>query len=353
MTRYSRLLGTVGAAALAVLVSDPAWAAGTAAGSTITNTVSVNYQVGGVAQTATNASNTFTVDRKINLTVAEVGNATTTVSPGDTAKVTTFTVTNTSNATLDFALVASQQTGGAGAHSNTDNFDVTNVKIYVDTNGNGTYDPGTDTQVTYLDEIAADASKTVFVVADIPLSLNTGDVAAVTLTATARAGGTAGSLGAVLVETTGADTSGMDTVFADGAGAIDAARDAAYSAKDDYTVLTAMLTVTKYSRVISDPINLTTNPKAIPGATIEYCISVANAAGSATATTVAVSDPLPATVTYDNTFGVYVDGTISGQVCSGGTQTGSYNAGTTTVSGTFASVAATENKTLRFRATIK
>ncbi|MFM5916579.1 MAG: hypothetical protein ACKOOL_03485 [Novosphingobium sp.] len=351
MSINRQLLGTVSAGALAILAADPAQASGTAAGSTITNTVTVNYQVGSVAQTATGASNTFTVDRKVNLTVAEVGTTTTTVSPGQTAAVTTFTVTNTSNATLDFALTAAQQTGGAGAHSNTDTFDVTNVKIYVDTNANGTYDAGTDTQVTYLDELAADASKTVFVVADIPLSLTTGSVAAVTLTATGREGGTASSQGVALTETTGANTAGMDTVFADTAGATDANRDAAYSAKDDYTVLAAALTITKLSTVISDPINGTTNPKAIPGATIEYCITVNNAAGSATATSVAISDPLPSTVTYNSTYGIFLNGTVTTGVCNAdGSAGGSF--ASNTVSGTLSSVAATETKTLRFRATI-
>ena len=351
MNRINRLLGTVGAAALVVTSASPAFAGGTAAGSTITNTVTVNYQVGTVAQTATGASNTFTVDRKVNLTVAEVGTTTTQVSPGQSAAVTTFTVTNTSNATLDFALVAAQQTGGAGAHSNTDNFDVTNVKIYVDSNGNGSYDAGTDTLVTFLDELAADASKTVFVVADIPLGHVTNDVAAVTLTATGREGGTAASQGAALTETTTANTAGMDTVFADGAGAGDAARNADFAAKDDYTVLAAALSISKLSTVISDPLNGSTNPKAIPGATIEYCIVVSNAAGSATATNVAISDPLPTTVTYSSGYGAFINGTVTSSVCNtDGTAGGSFASGT--VSGTLSSVAAGETKTLRFRAVI-
>lgn len=351
MIKSGRLLGTVGAAALTVLGASPALAAGTQAGSTITNSVTVNFQVGGVSQTATAASDTFTVDRKVNVTVAEVGTTTTQVSPGAAAQVTTFQVTNLSNATLDFAVAVAQQAGGAGAHANTDTFDVTNAKIYVDTNGNGGYDAGTDLEVAYLDELAADASKTVFVVADIPLSLASGSVAAVTLTATGREGGGAAAQGAALTQTSGANTSGMDTVFADGAGATDAARDAAFSAKDDYTVLAAALTVSKLSKVISDPLNGTTNPKAIPGATIEYCIVVANAAGSATASSVAISDPLPATVTYDSGYGIFLNGSFASGACvADGTAGGSFASGT--VSGTLSSVAASETKTLRFRATI-
>ena len=360
MTRASHRLGAVSLLVLAGLAATPAYAAGTAANSTITNSVTVNFQVGGVAQTAVSASNTFTVDRKVNVTVAEVGSTTTSVSPGQLAAVTAFTVTNLSNATLDFALVAAQQVGGAGAHSNTDNFDATNVKIYVDTDASGTYNAG-DTLVTYLDELAADASKTVFVVADIPIARVNNDVAAVTLTATGREGAGAGSMGAALTQTAGADSQNtMDTVFADGAGATDGSRDAAFSAKDDYTVLAAALTATKTSRVISDPFNLLVNPKAIPGAVVEYCIAVANAAGGASATTVALGDVLPAATTYQ-AGSIKLNGTVTGVTCNAdGTAVtdaadadlGAYDGPTTTVNGTIATVAAGATRTLVFRVTI-
>ena len=353
MRNTVKLLGS--AATVAVLLgASPAYAAGTAAGLSVTNTVTVNYQVGGVSQTAQTASDTFTVDRKVNVTVAEVGTSTTTVSPGQAAAVTTFQVTNLSNATLDFALAVAQQTGGAGAHSNTDSYDATNLRIYLDNATTGTvgaYDAG-DTLVTYLDELAADGARTVFVLADIPLGQTTGAVAAVTLTATGREGGGATALGIVLTETTTGNTAGMDTVFADGAGATDAVRSADFSAKDDYTVSAAALSVAKRSLLVSDPLNGATNPKYIPGAVIEYCISVANAAGGSAATSVAISDPLPSTVTYLSSYGIKVDGTVNGSnVC----QADGAGAGTfagTTVSGTIASVAAGATRTVLFRATI-
>ena len=347
---HIRILLSAASIATLALAANPALAAGATAGSTITNTVTVNYQVNGVAQTATTASDTLTVDRKINLTVAEVGSSTTQVSPGQTAAVTTFQVTNLSNATLDFALAAAQQSGGAGAHSNTDSFNVSNVRIYRDTNASGSYDAG-DTLATYLDELAADSSATVFVVSDVPLGQATGAVAAVTLTATGREGGNAATQGAALTETATGNTAAMDTVFADGAGATDGARDAAFSARDDYTVLAAAVSVVKSSTVISDPVNGSASPKLIPGAVVEYCVAVSNAAGSATATSVAISDPLPATVTYLASFGILVGGTVSAGVCqANGTAGGSY-AGTT-VSATLASVAASDTRTVVFRATI-
>jgi uncharacterized repeat protein (TIGR01451 family) len=55
--------------------------------------------------------------------------------------------------------------------------------------------------------------------------------------------------------------------------------------------------IAKTSSVVSDPINGTTDPKAIPGATMRYCILVTNS-GSGTATSINVADALPTTTTF-------------------------------------------------------
>ncbi len=99
-------MGTLGLAAIATFASAPAFAAGTTAGSSITNTATVDFQVGGVSQVRQSASDTFVVDRKINLLVEEVGTVTTNVVPGQTNAVTTFQVINLSNEGLDFLLAA-------------------------------------------------------------------------------------------------------------------------------------------------------------------------------------------------------------------------------------------------------
>jgi uncharacterized repeat protein (TIGR01451 family) len=349
MTKQLRF-GSCSLFALAVAAASPAFAAGTTAGSSITNTATVAYSVGGVAQPTVSDGDTFVVDRKINLTVAENGSTTTTVVPGQANAVTVFTLTNTSNATLDFALSAAQTVGGTAAHGGTDSFDITGMTIYRDVNNNGTYESGTDTAVTYIDELAADASVQLLVVGNIPSGLATGAVANVRLTATAREGGTAGTEGAALTQTAGPNTAAMDTVFADGAGVSDAARDAAHSDDDDYTVSTATLTVDKSSRVISDPFNNTTNPKLIPGAVVEYCISVSNAAGGATANSVSITDSLPSTLTF-LAGSIYLDATVTGGVCNAdGTAGGSYVA--PTVSGTLSAIAPGATRALRFRATV-
>lgn len=351
MNNSMRLLASASGLATAALAVSPASAAGTASGTTVTNTVSLDYKVGGVDQDQIQASDSFTVDRKVNLTVAELGSSTTTVSPGELAAVTAFTVTNTSNAPLDLALAASQLSGGTAAHGGTDNFDVSNVRIYWDSDGNGAFDAGTDTQVSYLDQVAADDSETVFVVSDVPLGGDTDDVAGVRLTASAAEASAAGSQGAAVTETSGANTSGVDTVFADTNADGNVARDGAHFDEDDYTILAAALTATKTSRVISDPFNGTTNPKMIPGAVVEYCVAVANAAGSATATNVGVSDAIPAETSYLAAFGIKVNGTVTGATCNAdGASGGSFTAGV--VSGTLSDIAAGITRTLVFRVTV-
>lgn len=59
----------------------------------------------------------------------------------------------------------------------------------------------------------------------------------------------------------------------------------------------AVISATKSSNVIADPVNGTEAPKAIPGAVVEYCIQVTNQ-GPSTATSVVTTDSLPANFTY-------------------------------------------------------
>jgi hypothetical protein len=351
MTRNVRLLASASVLAATAVAASPAFAAGTTAGTSVTNNVTLDYKIGGIDQNQVTASDTFTVDRKVALTVSEVGTGTTTVTPGQTSAVTTFSVSNASNAALDFALAATQASGGTAAHGGTDNFDVSGVKVYADTNSNGGYDPGTDQEITYLDQVAADTSRTVFIVADIPLGRATSDVAGVRLSATASEATASGALGATVTQTSGANTSGVDTVFADTNANGNVARDGIHFAEDDYTILAASLVATKTSRVVSDPFNGSTDPKMIPGAVVEYCIAVANASGSATASGINISDVLPDETTYDSAFGIKLNGTVTGASCNAdGAAGGSYAAGV--VSGTLTDIAGGVTRTLVFRVSV-
>ena len=61
----------------------------------------------------------------------------------------------------------------------------------------------------------------------------------------------------------------------------------------------ALLTVVKFSTVISDPINGTTNPKMIPGAVVRYSIMVTNTGTlTVTSNSIVITDPLPTAFLY-------------------------------------------------------
>jgi len=350
MKTTTQLLGAVSAFALIAMSSTPALAEGTRAGTQITNNVTVNYNVNGIAQTAAAASDTFTVDRKVNLNVVFKG-STVNVNPGQNEAALAFDVTNLSNQRLDFALSTALASGTAG--------NISNFLIYRDTDGNGVLSDAERSAgpITFLDEVNEDQTIAVIVVSNIGLAAVNGDNFGVTLMAEAREGGTVGTQGAALVQTTGANNAGVDTVFADAVGATagDTARDARHSALGTYLVQGAEIALAKASRIVSDPVNGTTNPKAIPGAVVEYCITVANNAGAQTATGVNVVDLLPSDVAFRSGFGIMINGdaTCSGGV-SGGTFTASAGpAGEDRVEGALSDVAGGQTRSLYFQVEIR
>lgn len=271
--------------------------------------------------------------------------------------MTTFRVTNDSNDTIDFKLDATQQVGGVARFTGTDNFDVTGLQTYRESNGTAGLQLGAggDTLVTFLDEIAPDATVTVYVVAAVPLGRTTGDVSTVALTAIAHVGGTAGQVGVLFTETAGANTAGVDTVLADlNTANGNTARDGRAIDRSDYKVSAASLSANKNSVIISDPVNGTTNPKMIPGAVVQYCIAVSNGTGSATATNITLSDTLPVQTLLDASYPVRVDGNATGGVCDASTGTtiaGGHSNGV--VSGTLSDIGAGITRTLLFRVTVK
>ncbi len=119
----------------------------------------------------------------------------------------------------------------------------------------------------------------------------------------------------------------------------------------------ANLSVTKISTVISDGVSAS-NPKALPGAIVRYCILVSNA-GSATATNIAILDAIPATA-------IYIPGSmLSGTSCAtattaeddnatGADETDPYGVSISgnTISGTAASMGPASGFAIIFNATL-
>jgi uncharacterized repeat protein (TIGR01451 family) len=366
MTSKLKLLVASAVIPAVFLNAVPAMAAGTTQGTSVLNNVTVDFQVGGVNQVQQTASDTFVVDRKILFNIAEKATiGTTDVFPGQTARVTTFLLTNSANDTLDFTVTPANIVGGTAAHGGADAFDVTNLLICLDAGPtpDGVCDGAPASSLT-INDLAADGTATILILGDIPSSTTNGQVANVSATATAL-----NSDGSPITAATDATVNGagtVETIFADvaksGNGGTSAARDGIDVATDDYTVSAAVLSVFKSSRIVSDGVSAS-NFKAVPGAVVEYCISVANAAGAATATNVAIRDVVPADLTFAPGT-ILVDATVTSpgasQTCSAGTavsdatdaDAGQYNSGLTRAEGTLSNIAAGTARALIFRATI-
>ena len=301
-----------------IALSGTAFAGGTSPGTAIDNTASVNYTVGGVAQTVIRSSPTgnstpgtpgtatsFVVDRKVDLYLAEVNNAATTVIPGSTDQVTTFFIRNDGNDTQGVSLSAADFAGTVFGQPTGPDFQMTpaSIRVFVESTaaasgatcnspaqpGGMSFALGTDSATT-IPTFAPDTCTWVYIVADTPSTATNTQRANVELTAIARVPTTLAALSA----DTGADRPDqIDVVFVDA--------NATVVAQDQYQVTTASFTVRKQSSVIDDFVSAS-NYKAIPGALMQYEIELTNN-GGAQADSGAITDSLPTQTSYEvNSF---------------------------------------------------
>ncbi len=271
-------------------------AAGTTAGTLISNSVALQCDLCGPAGVTSNLAS-FAVDNKVNVVVAEADGAATPVVAGQSAAVAAFTVTNHGNAVQDYALLAANIASGAILFGGTDNFDAGACIVRVESGLTPGFDP-TDT-AAFIDELDPDSSRTAYLVCDMPAALVAGDFAIVSLTATTLQGGAPGVQGAPLVQDAGADDPAtVQVVFADAAGSDDAARDGRHSARDAFRA-GALLTLAKSVINVQDPFGCSapSGCRIVPGAMLTYRID-AVASGSGTLEDLVLSDPIPASMSY-------------------------------------------------------
>jgi len=293
-----------------LMISGQALAGGTAPNTSIDNIASVNYSVGGVPQTvirsapgvgnstpgAGGGSNTsFVVDQKVDLYMREVNSAATSVIPGSTDQVTTFFIRNDGNAAQGVNLSQALYAGAVFGNSSSAVL-LTNVRRFVESTAASTgaacqsptapaqpggmaFTLGTDTAQN-ISTLAPDTCTWVYVVADVPVASLNGTYQNVELTGVAREAVTLNAL----TPNNGADTAGVDIVFADPSATV--------SDRDQYAIVTAAFNVIKASSVIDDFVSTAPNFKPIPGARVEYVLTLTNN-GGATADTVAITDALP------------------------------------------------------------
>ncbi len=268
------------AACLFGLWSDPAGALGTAAGTTITNSATVNYTMGGSAQSET-ASHSFEVLEVIDCVVTWQDAANVSVNTPHSDRVLTLQLTNTGNGPEDFRLAVNDAVAG-------DDFNPSVQDVYLESNGAaGLQMSGATPDTTYAGTdiaLAADGVQLCYIVSTIPGGLAVGNIGRVALLADARTPGAAGATpGTVLAN---AGPGGLDAIVgttgADG------------SAGGSYEVSFAAVALVKSIAQIADPYG---GDRPYPGAVVTYRITV-DVTGGGTAEALVISDTIPADMTY-------------------------------------------------------
>jgi uncharacterized repeat protein (TIGR01451 family) len=254
--------------------------AATAPGTNIANTATVDYEVSGTPFSEDSNPVTVTVQELVDVdVVVQAPNPKSVLSPS-TNQPTQFRVTNLGNGSEQFNLASSNQAG--------DDFDVTLVSIYRDVDNDDVFEPGAAdgaplTSFTFTSGQIADF----WVVVDVPNGRADGDDSIVRLTATSANGtGTAGDVDDGVSDGAGDGDGGVDIIWGNSGG-------------DDfdqatYTVIDISFTFTK-AQTVTDPFG---GSEVVPGSVIHYTITI-SATGTATASNVVITDPIPANTTYD------------------------------------------------------
>lgn len=322
----------------------------TPAGTPVSNTFTLDYDVGTVSQpTITNETGSadptdvelpagptvFTVDRKVDHIVTAT-NTPLTSAPGTTATL-TYTLLNEGNDNQAYSFSIEDLDSGAGT------FDASAVTVSfaVDANDDGLINDGAFTTIAQTVVGDDPSSDPVFVTGDVPKGVrvwinvegtvapgvtdaSTDDITIVAEVRNPTAWAVESILAADVAQPTTGDTganvigAAAQNVMADSTGVAAAETtpsgdgDGLYAATGVITVASPDLEASKTMIAIKEPAiadpfaALTdcataapvTNAKAIPGACIEYTIDIENTGASATAEALDIRDVLPAQVTF-------------------------------------------------------
>lgn len=307
MTLKTALRSALLATALAGLGSA-AMAAGTPLGTSIENSIDITYTTGSSTITQNDvATVSFVVDRKVDfLLEGQDASAIVTVSQDADQQQLTFRLVNEGNdvSGYDIDVASSGAIGltydalGSGSEGS--------YSVYI----GATADPVSAADTLYdttgtvsIGDIAADGEIYVKILANIPASATDGDNDSFTVSATALNAGTS----TVTVETASPAIGTVDTFLADP----DA--DGIETDAESYVVSAPVLSATKTSTLVSENLGGAFNCATggidalaeafVPGACVEYTLSVTNDAGaSSAASNLALTDILPPEVTFVSVF---------------------------------------------------
>lgn len=307
-------------------IAQPAFAAGTLAGTNIENIATASFDVGGGTVDIQSNTAVILVDELLDVTVTSSDPGDVATTNGATNTVLTYRVTNNGNGSESFRLTPNVTNGG-------DDFDPVLAQVVIDTNNNGVYDPGVDTVYVAGGNdplLTPDQSVTVFVLTNIPATQTNGQRANVSLLAAANTG-----TGAPGTTFSGQGEGGGDAV----AGTSGADGEASGFLRVD----AASVALAKSATVL-DPFG---GNNAVPGSTITYTI-VATVSGAGSLTNLVINDPIPAGTTY-------VPGSLALQAASltdaADADAGSFNGSRISVA--LGNVPAGQTRTVTFRTVIQ
>ncbi|MDJ0709962.1 MAG: hypothetical protein QNJ14_06220 [Woeseiaceae bacterium] len=284
MELASRLLAPAGkmlvcAIVLCVVCFAPGrvFAAGTAVGTLIENTATVDFVQSGSQQQVISNTVSFVVAERIDVVVT-LQSAQLVVAPNAVDQALLFTVTNTGNGTEVFGLAINSIVAG-------DDFDPvpsTPNAIFFDTDGSGDFNAGDIAYSAGVNDpvLTPDESVGILVLNDIPGTVAIGQIGRSELVATAATG--SGAPGTVYV---GQGDGGVDAVVG--------TTGASAAEFGEYLVDDVAINVVK-SQVVND---LSGGNEPVVGASITYTITV-EVTNAGTATAAAISDPIPTWSTY-------------------------------------------------------
>lgn len=320
------------------LTAPDAFAAGTAAGTIISNFATASYTQSGVTYTHNSNVTTFMVDDKVSFTLTSADASSVTIAPSGRAYM-TYILSNTGNAPHDYTLNA--------AVAGTPGFTPATAPLfYSDSAGTAPLPADSNAGgLPYIGSLAPDTSRTLYMFITAPAQLTDGQRVNYLVTAESYQPANLGlinppvksSAQAAVDATIVKNTALMSrhVVIADGHGnGGDLDRDGKYAvtAQDGngnplgFRAVNLAVNIVK-SAIISDRVG---GNQPVTGATIHYALAV-SAAGTGTTYGVVITDPIPANTTY--TAGTLkLNGTaLSDTADSDAGDVGNTTAGTVTV----------------------
>ena len=269
-------------------------------GTGVSNTASLKYQVNGTDIDETSNTVEFLVDRKVIFSVTDnqTGTDPVVVTAGEDA-VTVYTIQNDSNAPISFELPV-PPTGTTYSYVDpTDGSTLITVEstdsaaIIPLATGNATTPVTVEITVTLTVPNDADSGDQIFT----PLNIVAVEPAT---NATIGGGVTAGDQ---IVATESSEAWDEDVIQTITIGDLLNADGVSVELDNtqEFVVAASDIALVKSVAILSDPVNGTTNPKAIPGAVVEYTLTITNS-GLIAATDVVLSDAVPAVFNFADAY---------------------------------------------------